>query len=226
MLRRRRFLLFALVVAALAAAPAHALRMPDLTIGAGSTMAVSGLPSDGGLTAHGTLTWPVTERFRFGVAGYADDLGTEVLRLLQPVTFADLGAHAERHRWSWGVAWLGETTLARKGRWTVDGSLTWGFHRVEDDERGVTLRAISSVGAGAEVAGRRSIGAGQSLGVSVRWQQLFMDRPKQVFYETAFDMNTPQAQRDYVRRVFELNARQNLPSGWAAAALEWRWGAR
>lgn len=222
---RTRVALLVLALTSFATAPAHAFRLPDLTIGAGSTLAVSGLPSDGGLTAHGTLTWPMNERFRFGVAGYADDLGTEVVRLLAPGTFADLGAHAERHRWSWGVAWLGETTLARKGRWSVDGSLSWGFHRVEDDERGVTQRAISSVGAGAELAGRRSIGAGQSLGVSVRWQQMFLDR-EDTDGPPTFIPDTPIAQQQYLTRVWELNARQNLPAGWAAAALEWRWGAR
>lgn len=225
MSRRCRIVLTALATAALASASAHAFPRPDLTLGVGSTMAVSGLPSDGGLTAHGTLTWPVHDRFRFGVAGYADDLGTEVTRLLAPGTFADLGAHAERHRWSWGVAWLGETTLATRGRWTLDGSVSWGFHRVEDDERGVTQRAISSVGAGAELAGRRSIGGGQSLGVSVRWQQLFMDRTEDGLV-LVLPANLPPAQIEYLTRVFELNARQNLPAGWAAAALEWRWGAR
>ncbi len=221
---RRIVVPFFVTLLALAPVAAHALDLPHITLSAGKSLGVTGLPSDGGFTTTAALTWPVMGRFHFGVAGWADDLGSELTQLVDPTTGADLGSHAESHRWAWGLGWIGETTLAAKGRWNLDGSVGWGFHRIEDDERGVTTRAISSVGTNATLAARRRMAPGQSLGLSIRWQQVFLDRddagdtvPPQ------FTSTTPVAVQQYELAAWELQRRSNLPTGWAAAAFEYRW---
>ncbi len=224
MIRRR--IVLPLLVSLLAALPpaGHAFDLPHVTLAAGKSLGVSGMPSDGGYTTTAALTWPVLGRFHFGVAGWADDLGTEETRLVDPTTGADLGANAESHRWAWGLGWIGETTLAAKGRWDLDGSLTWGFHRVEDDQRGVTTRALSSVSTGATLAARRRFAPGQSLGLSIRWQQVFLDRDDANDPgPPTFATGTPPSIQQYETLRWELQRRSNLPTGWAAAALEYRW---
>lgn len=209
---------------ALAPVGAHALDLPHVTLSAGKSLGVSGLPSEGGFTTTAALTWPVMGRFHFGVAGWADDLGTELTRLVNPANGADIGASAQSHRWAWGLGWIGETTLAGKGSWNLDGSVGWGFHRVEDDERGLTTRALSSVSTNATLAARRRLAPGQSLGLSIRWQQVFLDRDETGSGAApTFAPTTPIAVQQRELAAWELQRRSNLPTGWASAALEYRW---
>jgi hypothetical protein len=221
----RRFAvpLLAAVLAA-APAPARAIQHPIIAVSGGSTLAVTGQPSNSGLATTASLTWPVTGRFRAGVAGWADDLGTEVMRLADPVTGEYVGLRAELHRWSWGLGWVGEYTLADRGPWSLAGGASWTFHRVEDDERGATTRAISTAGAGAGLTMRRVVGMGQSLGLALRWQQIFVDRSEAADAPPpTFAPGTPPEVQAFGLRAWEVRRRSNLPSGWASAALEWRW---
>ena len=155
---------------------AHAWSHPEIDAAVGTTLRADGEPSEGGATGVFSAMWPFASRARFGVSGFADDIGSRTGHLYDPNNGTDLGMAAFAHRWVWGGAWRTDVDVIRFGRWTATGVGTWGWSRVEDDVRGRPLSAASAVGLslGGEV--RRTIAPGQSLGVIVRSHRLFAER--------------------------------------------------
>jgi hypothetical protein len=139
--------------------------------------------------------WPIADHARFGVSLFADDIGSTIGHLYDPNDQVDLGLGAFAHRWTWGAAWRGDVDLVHMGRWAVAGSGTMGWTRISDDLQGQTYASASAVGVGLGGEVRRSVAAGQTLGLIVRWQRLFDQR----------------------------NASYRRVTQYATAALEWGW---
>jgi hypothetical protein len=167
---------------ALAAGAASAAARPAVLVGAGSTFAVLGDPSDGGLTTALSLLWPVDAgvlepgSVRFGVTGFADDLGSALGPLVDPAQpSVVLGTTVVAHRLSWGVAWRMDAGLpARKG-WTPVASGTWGYYHVADDQWGEVLSAVRSTGFSLGGGLRHALRKGTTVGAMVRYHRLFND---------------------------------------------------
>jgi hypothetical protein len=168
-----------LVAAALAVATAASARTgiphPDLVVGAGGTFAVTGTPGGGGVSFSISPMWPVSERLRFGLLGYADDIGTTVVPMSDPNDGTPLGPSAQLHRWAWGAAWRAEADVWKVGRWAGGVSGAWGYWRIEDDRRGTTLGAGSAVGFVLGADARRPLGRSQSAGLALRYHRLSQD---------------------------------------------------
>lgn len=173
-----RFLAVAAVVAGSLAPATDALAWPrfvrpDLVLAGGGTFAVSGgEPDGGGLSFSGSALWAVTDRLRFGVQGYADDLGSTAVELVDRNDGTPLGTAADLHRWAYGAAWRLEADAWRLGRWSGGPSGALGYWRVEDDRRGTNLAAGSAVGfrLGADL--RRPVGGGREVGFEVNYHRL------------------------------------------------------
>jgi len=174
---------FALAAAlALAAPAARAAAGPEMLAGAGGTFAVLGEPNEGGLSAALSVLWPVDagfedpERVRFGVTGFADDLGTTFGQLVdsaQPTVI--LGTTEVAHRWAWGVAWRMDASLPGRRGWTPVASGTWGYYHVADDRRGERLAAVESTGFSLAGGVRHAVLKGATMGAMVRYHRLFND---------------------------------------------------
>ena len=95
-------LALALLATLLALAMPAAAAAPELSLSGGSTLGVNGEPGSGGAATSAGMSWPVAERFAFGVRLFADDLGTGVAALRDPNTGLALGTVATTHRWSFG----------------------------------------------------------------------------------------------------------------------------
>lgn len=162
--------LAALVPAAARAAPRFV--MPDLVFAAGGTFAVTGEPGDGGASLSAAALWPVLDRVRFGVQGFADDVGTDIVELHDPNDGTPIGTTADLHRWAWGAAWRAEADLWSRGRWSAGASGGLGWWRVEDDQRGESRAAGSAVGFRLGLEARRRLGLGRDLGLEVNYHRL------------------------------------------------------
>lgn len=193
----RTFVLLAAFAAATAAAPAGAagLLPSDLMLGAGNTFATTGDPNGGGISLRAVPQWRVADRLKFGVEFFADDIGTEIVDVMDPADGISRGNIAQRHRWVYGGAWRADADLMARRRWSSGVSGSWGYWRVEDDVRGTTLAAFSGVGFSASANIRRSVSRSQDLGLAAGYTRVFSDRT------AAF------------HRV----------DRYAFAALEWRW---
>jgi hypothetical protein len=138
----------------------------------GKTFAVAGEPSDGGFSLALAPMWRVHERVRFGVVGFADDMGTQLVELTDPNDGTPLGTASDLHRWAWGAAWRAEADVFRGRRWTAGAAGEFGYWRIEDDRRGEPVAAGSALGLvlGADV--RRDLGHARALGLAVRFHKL------------------------------------------------------
>ncbi len=131
----------------LAGSPAQAeWPRPELRLAAGSAGSVTGEPGGGGVSLAAGLNYSVTERFGFGFRLFADDLGTDETRLLDPNDGTDLGAVVQGHRWTYGAAWSGSAEVTHWGRLGLDALGEFGYWREEADVRGRTQSASSAVG--------------------------------------------------------------------------------
>jgi hypothetical protein len=155
---------------ALATSPATA-GLPELTAGAGLTAAVDGDPAGGGPSLALSLMWPVEDHLRFGVMGFADDLGDRQGRLLAS-DGSDLGPISTLHRDAIGLAWRVEAHVSSTGNLDPFFVATWGGYRITDDRNGTTLRAVNAAGFGLGVGLARRVGGAQALGLLARYQQL------------------------------------------------------
>lgn len=189
--------LSAAFAALFAAAPAGAVRwMPtDLTLDAGATFATTGDPNGGGASLRATPQWAVTDRVKFGVEIFADDIGTEGVEMIDANDGSSRGIVAQTHRWVYGAAWRADGDLYGGRKWKAGVSGSWGYWRVEDDIRGATQAAFSGVGFGGSAHLRRNVSRTQDLGVALGYTRVFSDRS---------------AEFDRVDR-------------YAWGALEWRW---
>ena len=167
---------------ALAAPAARAAAGPELLVRAGGTFAVLGDPNEGGLSAALSVLWPVDAGFedptrvRFGVTGFADDLGTGLGPLVDPAQpSVILGTTEIAHRWAWGVAWRMDASLPGRRGWTPVASGTWGYYHVVDDLRGERLAAVESTGFSLGGGVRRPVLKGATMGVMAHYHRLFND---------------------------------------------------
>jgi len=196
-----RMLVSALFLAALAlpAAPAAAgaWSRPDLDLSAGQSFGTDGDPTGGGFAVALAPLWPAGDHARFGVSVFADDIGTSLVEVYDRNSGQDLGTVSTRHRWTWGAAWRGDYDLVRRPRWGSSVSGEWGWWRVEDDVRGTIQSAISAVGVGLGVDARHRLAGTHSVGVNVKYRQLFDPH----------------------------DSAGRHPWHYASAALEWRWAA-
>jgi len=160
------------------ATPARAmpgLLPPELVIGAGWSMAVNGEPGTGG--AAGTLAaqWPLSSRWSFGAALFAQDMGTAVTTLTDANTGEPLGAVATSHRWSYGLEWRGEAGIRHTGqlRWTWNGG--FGYARQERDERGTVTDAVSGITASTGLSALWQTKGAQAFGATLEYRHQFVD---------------------------------------------------
>jgi hypothetical protein len=166
-------LLSALVVAAaIASSPAYALQRPEISITAGRAAVVSGEPGDGGLAMSLSATWAIDAPLRAGFILHADDCGTDMGRLRDQRSNADLGAVAALHRFAYGAGWRVDAMLPAAGRWTPFASATLGVYRVQDDVRGAVVTATTATGFSLGGGVRRDIAGFGALGVSARWNRV------------------------------------------------------
>jgi|GEM_PF-5820567 len=159
---------------ALAAAPAQAATA--LRLATGGTLAALGGVNEGGAAVAFAALWPVEERLETGLAFHADDLGSVEGRLRDPNDGADLGRAEVLHRAVWGVAWRLDARPWAGAAWEPWGGGTWGFQRVRDDVRGVTVGRVHSTGFTLAVGLRRALRGGGSAAGVVRYHRLFNDR--------------------------------------------------
>ncbi|MFN8589097.1 MAG: hypothetical protein U0704_15000 [Candidatus Eisenbacteria bacterium] len=187
----------AALAAACVAAPARAARLlpTDLVLDAGATFATTGDPNGGGASLRALPQWRVTDRLKFGVELFADDIGTDGVDMISPDDGVSHGVVAQTHRWVYGAAWRADADFWTHRRWKAGVSGSWGYWRVEDDIRGVTTGAFSGVGFGASARIVRGVTKTQDLGLAAGYTRVFSDR------NTAFE------------RV----------DRYAWGALEWRW---
>ena len=61
-------------------------RWPDVSIGLGTTAAVSTEPDGGGFAAWGAGLWPIEGPFAFGIHAFADDMGNDLVQVFAPGT--------------------------------------------------------------------------------------------------------------------------------------------
>jgi hypothetical protein len=165
-------------VAALAmvAVASHGHAATRLELGLGVTGASSDGPQQSGAAASAAMLWEVVPRFEFGPMLFADDLGSNVGRLLDPNNGTDLGAVAEDHRSVYGGAWRGDVQMTRGERWRSAASATWGYYRLRDDQIGVVQSVWSAVGWSIGAAVSRRVRPTVAIGASVRWNQLLEER--------------------------------------------------
>jgi hypothetical protein len=172
---RRRAWLWGLVAAAVsAAAPQAAHSAPDVLLDVGGTFANTGDVGDGGFSLSLAAMWSFGDRYAFGIAGFADDMGAEIGPLLDPNDGTDLGSTELAHRSVIGGAWRADANLP--GRWQLEPyvSGSWGVYRVADDHYGDRHSAVGSTGFSLGGGVTRPLGRG-SLGAVVRYHRLFND---------------------------------------------------
>ena len=173
----------ALGAAMLLAAPALASWRPDLVTEVGGTFAVNAEPDEGGFSLALASMWPVDPPFglggalRFGVMGFADDMGSQEIRLQDPNDPSiDLGPAEGAHRIAWGGAWrLDATAPVTWWGWSPVGNASWGVWRVQDDVRGEIRSAVSSTGFGLGLGLDRPLSSRHAIGIGVRYDRLFND---------------------------------------------------
>jgi len=167
----------------LLAPPAAGSWRPDLTTELGGTFAINAVPDGGGFSLGLAAMWPVDPPFglagglRFGVMGFADDLGTDLMRLQDPNDPSlDLGPTESAHRLTWGGAWrLDATASVAWWGWSPVGTATWGVWRVQDDLRGEIQSAVTSTGFGLGLGLDRPLSDRHAIGIGFRYERLFND---------------------------------------------------
>jgi len=137
----------------------------------GSTFAVAGEPDNGGVSLGLSFMWPLEERFRVGVMGFADELGDAITRLTGPGG-VDLGPVTAGERYTWGGGLRLEAHT--RSRHAVDpfALVTWGISQVQDDLRGTSLNTDIAAGLGLGVGALRSINEHHAVGLVLRGQWL------------------------------------------------------
>lgn len=166
---------------AVGASAERACASPELSLSAGSTLAVVGEPDEGGASIAAGVLWPVEapgpfgDRMRFGVHLFAEDLGARLTRLLDPNDQTDLGLAEDLHRDAFGAAWRMDTVFDGPGAWLPYASGTWGFYWVQDDVRGDAVGAVGSTGFSLGLGLMRPIAGASTLGLGVRYHRLFND---------------------------------------------------
>jgi hypothetical protein len=155
------------------ARPASAFSRPVLDFAAGTTIGADSRPNDGGASGTLAATWPVLDWGRFGVQLFADDMGTKLDHLKDVNDGSDLGIVADRHRWTWGGAWCAERDVWKLKRWTFSGEAALGWWRTEDDLRGTTVAAVSSIGSALGMDVRRDSPGVNQLGFAFRFKKIY-----------------------------------------------------
>jgi hypothetical protein len=169
--RTRLATVLALGLAALGLAGRARAGMVESVLEVGSTFAVAGEPSNGGVSIGLSFLWPVEERFRIGVMGFADELGNATTRLTGPGG-VDLGPASAGERYTWGGG-LRLEGHARSSH-TVDPFMlmTWGAYQVHDDLHGTSVNTDLAAGLGLGAGVQRVINGEHALGLVVRGQWL------------------------------------------------------
>jgi len=167
----------AVLLAALIAAPATAgPRMPALSLGVGTTAAVSGDLDSGGYSISGSAMWPVEGPWSFGVTAFADDMGTRLVSVNDGgVPPLPLGTLEDRHRFVFGGGWQMGARLPDLGKWQPAATAFWTATRLQDDARGTVLWARSTTGLGLGMSLTRPVLQRSTVGVALRYHYLFDD---------------------------------------------------
>ena len=165
----------ALILALAGAAPAWVGARPELAGAAGTTLGVLGRPGGGGASLSAAALWRVGRGLRFGFGLFAEDMGSETVKLRDIHDGSDLGPVAGLHRMALGAAWRLDGELAPAMGWTPFGSASWGIWRISDDTQGRDLGAIGSTGFSLGGGLRHAVGRFQ-MGPSVRYHRLFNER--------------------------------------------------
>jgi len=168
---RARSLLTAVLALTLGATAAVAAGHPEVVGAVGTTTAVDGALNSGGASVALSLLWPLEERFRFGVMGFADDLGQQRAQLVAP-DGTPLGPIPGYHRATLAAVWRLEAHPSVGGAWDPYASATWGMYRLSDDLHGDATRTLGSAGFGLGLGCARRIATTHAAGLAVRYQWL------------------------------------------------------
>jgi hypothetical protein len=148
----------------------------------GVTGAILGDINEGGASVSGSVMWPVPEVWtgsrvsaRFGVMAHADDMGSEITTLKDPNDGQPIGSTESAHRSTWGGSWRLDAMLPPWKSWVPEASGSWGYYRVNDDVRGVSVSSLGSAGFSLGLGIGHSLGALSGTAV-VRYHRLFNDR--------------------------------------------------
>jgi hypothetical protein len=154
-----------------AGSAAGAVRLPDVVVDAGHTLAVQDGPGRGGATFGLSLLWRLEDHFRVGAMAFADGLGERTTRLIGEGG-VDLGPVAGPYRTARGVGVRLEAHLPGAHALEPHLAATWGFYRVEDNVRGSRVGHDDAAGFGLGVGLLRALNPHHAAGIAVRAQQL------------------------------------------------------
>ena len=171
----RARLVGSLVLVALVTLAAAATAAPNLVMSLGGTFGSSDPPQKSGASFKLAALWHV-EVLDVGPEFFVDDLGSTVGRITDQHDGTDLGAVNTEHRMSYGVAWRLDAPLVTRGGWNTRAIVSYGYHRVRDDQVGVVQDAISAIGWSAGLGASHKIAPTFALGASVRYQSLNDER--------------------------------------------------
>ena len=115
----------------------------------------------------------MADHFQFGLTGFLDDLGDRTGRLRDPNDGTDLGPVSVSHQSARGASWRIEGQAPPWGRFNGFATASWGIYQVTDDLRGTLIRRASVPGVGVGIGVKRDVGAMSSVGIGLRYQQLW-----------------------------------------------------
>jgi len=182
-------------VTATSVAATAASDAPELLASLGSTFAVTGTPGSGGASVSAGMLWPFENRFAFGAALFADDLGTGFEELHDPNTGAGLGTVGSTHRSSFGGEWRAEARLRESRRVRLQWGAGFGYGRQVLDRFGKSHGAVSGVLASTGLTFLYKASHGHAFGTTLAYKHQFVHRESDPERSTT----------------------------WATAAFEWRW---
>jgi hypothetical protein len=164
-------LLIASLGAALVSPQARGATRPEIVAEVGGTAIVEGEPGQGGASVAAAVLWPLEKRFRLGLMGSVDDLGTRKARLQSPGG-VDLGPIIAGHRAAQALGWRAEAHLPGAHGWRTFAAGTWGLYRVADDLNGDLQHRVITGGGGLGLGVLRRISGPHAAGIVARYQWL------------------------------------------------------
>jgi opacity protein-like surface antigen len=172
---RRSAPLFAVLFLAAAASPARASIMPNFVLELGKSFAVysptAGQFDQGGFATALAALWPVEDRFRFGFAGFAYDIGAGALT----DTTASLGQFDLAHVNVYGGAWRMEVVGPRFLHMDTFARGDWGVYRFRADRHGSYLADATKTGWNLGGGLMLPVWRNQAVGLTYGYNRVFSD---------------------------------------------------
>jgi hypothetical protein len=161
-----------------AAAPACASIMPNLLFELGRTFAVyspvNGQLDQGGFSTTLSALWPVEDRFRFGFAGFAHDIGG-LTHTVYDSTNTSLGLFDLAHVNVFGGAWRMEVVGPHVFHLETFARGDWGVYRFRADQHGSYLTDATKTGWNLGGGIMLPVRSNQAVGVTVGYDRVFSE---------------------------------------------------